>query len=520
MFNAPPTSIATAIPSLARASEYANAIIGAGNQTAEIRMAPGLYDPASVWQCNVRFVAYNSALTTPLWASNSVGAGSTPNNYFDGSGWDDFSADVNFGVYRLVLRDSLSAGNTLSFVTQPRAMIFDRSVDFIGGFHCLGLAETIKAVGNGLLPRELFLGGVSPMPDLASFTATLSTNVDTLLSAIRTTNGRTAPYGSSTAGSFIVVRSEASDNVRLRDLVIGPGLPSRKTILGGSRDPLIVVQGLAAPQLLNFYIRGKTRITSAGMGVTGDLPQANASHYGTAAVTTPWAWEQTYHTLLGVSPSLGQPISLILGGSVRYNTNPAIAGASTYYQDESGKLLPNHIHLLDNAGAVPADNDTGPFFDQFIHAPQGLFVVQAWPSALEGDGVPILPRLQGFVGKFGSNAYNTTKTRGVIGGNSGVGNIDSPEEGFTFSLLALPVANGGLSIFQRAGVAVGSTNLSARPTYNDQSQAFGTGFPTGANPVITTDTSGGAALNVGLRSFRKGISAEFAITIVPSNAIL
>jgi hypothetical protein len=38
--------------------------------------------------------------------------------------------------------------------------------------------------------------------------------------------------------------------------------------------------------------------------------------------------------------------------------------------------------------------------------------------------------------------------------------------------------------------------------------------------VITTDTSGGAALNVGLRSFRKGISAEFAITIVPSNAIL
>jgi hypothetical protein len=183
-------------------------------------------------------------------------------------------------------------------------------------------------------------------------------------------------------------------------------------------------------------------------------------------------------------------------------------------------LLPNHIHLLDNAGAVPADNDTGPFFDQFIHAPQGLFVVQAWFSALEGDGVPTLPRLQGFVGKFGSNAYNTTKTRGVIGGNSGIGPADSPEEGFTFSLLSMPNANDGLSIFQRAGVAVASTNLSARPTYNDQSQAFGTGFPTGGNPVITTDTSGGAALNVGLRSFRKGISAEFATTIVPSNVVL
>jgi hypothetical protein len=256
------------------------------------------------------------------------------------------------------------------------------------------------------------------------------------------------------------------------------------------------------------------------MGVTSDLPQANASHYGTAAVTTPWAWEQTYHTLLGVNPSLGQPISLTLGAFVRYDTNPAAVNASTYYQDESGKLLPNHIHLLDNAGAVPANDDTGPFFDQFIHAPQGLFVTQAWSTIVESEAATILPRLQGFVGKFGSNAYNTTKTRGVIGGNSGVGNIDSPEEGFTFSLLALPVANDGLSIFQRAGVAVGSTNLSARPTYNDQSQAFGTGFPTGGNPVITTDTSGGAALNVGLRSFRKGISAELATTIVPSNAIL
>jgi hypothetical protein len=359
------------------------------------------------------------------------------------------------------------------------------------------------------------------MPDLTSFTATLSTNVDTLLSAIRTTNGRTASYESWTTGSFIVVRSGASDNVRLRDLVIGPGLPSRKTVLGGNRPPLIAVQGLAAPQLFNLYIRGKTRITSAGIGVTNNLPQTGSSHYGTAAVTTPWAWEQTYHTLLGVNPSLGQPISLALGGAlIRYNTNPAVGGSFTYYQDESGKLLPNHIHLLANDGTTPANNDTGPFFDQFIHAPQGLFVTQAWSAVGEGDGVPILPRLQGFVGKFGSNAYNTTKTRGVIGGNSGIGNIDSPEEGFTFSLLALPVANGGLSIFQRAGVAVGSTSLSARPTYNDQSQAFGTGFPTGANPVITTDTSGGAALNVGLRSFRKGISAEFATTIVPSNAIL
>ena len=520
MFNAPPTSAGAAIPTLARASEYANAIIGAGNQTAEIRMAPGLYDPASVWQCNVRHVAYNSALTTPLWASNSAGVGSTPNNYFDGSGWGDTASAVNFVTYGMFLRDALTAGNDLHINIQPRAMIFNRSVDFRGGFHCLGLAEIISAVGQGVIPRTLFLSGVSVMPPLTDFTSSLTTNVDTLINAIRALNSRLPTFQSWTAGSLIVVRGGVNDNVQLRDLVIGPGLPSRKNILGVNRPPLIAVEGLATPQLSNFYIRGKTRITSAGMGVTNSLPQADAYHYGTAAVATPWAWEQTYHTLLGVNPSLGQPISLKLGNSLRFDTNPSVAGSSTYYQDGSGKLLPNHIRLLDNAGAIPADSDTGPFFDQFIHAPQGLFVVQAWAAVFESDGVPILPRLQGFTGKFGSSGYNSTKTRGVIGGNSGAGNADTPEEGFTFSLLSMPIANAGLSIFQRAGVAVGSTNLSARPTYNDQSQAFGTGFPTGANPVITTDTSGGAALNLGLRSFRKGISAEFATTIIPANAIL
>lgn len=520
MLDNPPTTTATAIPTLARAAEYANAIIGDGNQTAEIRIAPGLYDPASVWQCNVMFVAYDSALTTPLWASNSAGVGTTPNNYFDGSGWGNIASAVNFVTYRMFLRNELEAGNSLHINIQPRAMIFNRSVDFRGGFHCLGLAEIISAVGQGVISPALFLGGVAVMPPLTDFTSSLSTNVDTLINAIRTLNSRLPDFQSWTTGSFIVVRSGASDNVQLRDLVIGPGLPSRKNILGASRRPLIAVEGLAIPQLSNFYIRGKTRITSAGMGVTNSLPQADAYHYGTAAVATPWAWEQTYHTLIGVNPSLGQLISLKLGNSLRFDTNPSVVGSFTYYQDGSGKLLPNHIRLLDNAGAIPADSDTGPFFDQFIHAPQGLFVVEAWTAFGESDGVPTLPRLQGFDGKFGSNGYNSTKTRGVIGGNSGAGSVDTPEEGFTFSLLSMPSANAGLSIFQRAGVAVGSTNLSARPTYNDQSQAFGTGFPTGANPVITTDTSGGAALNLGLRSFRKGTSAEFATTIIPANAIL
>jgi hypothetical protein len=516
MFNEPPTSAGAAIPTLARASEYANAVIGAGNQTAEIRIAPGLYDPASIWQCPVRFVAYNAGLTAPLWASNSAGTSTTPNNYFGGSGWDDFSAAVNFWTYRLVLRDASTSGNAFQVNLQPRTMRFSRSVDFQGGFHCLGLAEIIKAVGNGLLPRTSFLGGVTVMPALTDFTSTLSTNVDTLLSAMRTLNSRTETYDSWVAGSFILLQGGTTDTVHLRDLAIGPGLPSHKDSLGVLRPPLIAVEGLATLRLSNFYIRGKTTITSAGIGATSALPLANATPYGGAAVAAPWVWSQTHHTLIGATHGKYQLIQMAFGNEVRYNSDPATVAASTYYQDATGKLLPNHIHLLTNAGAAPTDATSGPFFEQFIHAPQGLSVGQAWQQIFES--VPILPRLQGFVGKFGSNGHNTVKTRGVVGGSSTLG--DYAETGFTFSLLLRPDAINGRSIFQRAGVAVGTATTTAKVTYDDQSQPFGTGFPAGATPLITTDTSGGADLNLGLRSFSRGISAEFAITIPASNVIL
>jgi hypothetical protein len=524
MLSAPPTSVGAAIPTLARASQYANAVIGGSSQTAEIRIAPGLYDPASVWQVNVKFVAYNAALTAPIWASNFIdNVGTTANNYFDGSGYANLTSSVNFIPYRLVLRGALGANNQLHINTQPRTMFFDKSVDFIGGFHCLGLAELIKAVSNGAMTAsQLLAAGV--MPASNAYTTNLATNVDTLINAIRVANNVLTPtYQSWTFLSFIQLNGGPTDTVHLRDLVIGPGLPSRKGSLGGNRDPFISINGAAIVKISNLYVRGKTRITSAGMGVTNTLPDANADHYGSAAVATPWVWEQTYHTLIGTAAGALQSINLRFGNDfpIAYNSNPSNANGYSYFQDGSGKLLPNHIHLLTNEGLFPADADTGPFFDQFIHAPLGLNVVEAWSFGLESEAGPTVPRLQGFYGKFGSNGYNTTKTRGVLGGNAGTSvGVGTPEEAFTFSLLSMPDSTGGRSIFQRAGVAVGSTNLSARPTYNDQSQTFGTAFPTGSNPVITTDTSGGAGLNVALRSFRKGISAEFATTIQPTNVIL
>jgi hypothetical protein len=515
MFDTPPTTAATAIPTLARAAEYANAVIGGSNQTAEIRIAPGLYDPSSVWQCNALFVAYNAALTQRIWQSNSAGDGTTPNNYFDGSGWDNFSTAVNFWSYRLILRDSLSAGNDLHVNVQPRRMIFDRSVDFIGGFHCLGLAEIIKAVGAQLIPQTSFLSAPALLP-LTDFTNNLATNVDALLSAIRVANNRNPAYRSWTTGSLITLRGGGTDSATLRDLVFGPGLPSRKEDLGGARDPLIAIEGALTVNLRNVYIRGKTRVTSAGAGVTNDVPIANSVHYGSATVSAPWTWDQTYHTFIGAAPLYGLPIAVTFGGNVRFNTNPNLANASTYYQDGTGKLLPNHIHLLTNAGAAPSNANSGPFFDQFIHAPAALNVPSAWPGFSESTQAS-LPRLQGFVGKFGSNGYNSTKTRGALGGNAGL--VD-PETGFSFLLAIFADANNGRSIFQRAGIAVGAADSTARVTYDDQGQSFGEGFPAGLNPPLTTDTSGSAALNVGLRSYRRGISPELGISIPATNVIL
>jgi hypothetical protein len=529
MLDTPPTSAATAIPTLARASEYANTVIGSGNQTAEIRMAPGFYDPGSIWQCNVSFVAFNAALTARIWQSNSVGTDSVANNYFDGSGYEDFANAVNFWTFTLALRGAGGAGNNLHVNLIPRRMTFDRSVDFIGGFHFLGLPELIKAEANSLRPSTItnFLAGSVALPG-GSYSTNVTTNVDTLLSAIRVANNRTGSsnnpaYVGYTGNSLIALRGAKTDQARLRDLVFGPGLPSRKESIGGFREALISIEGDVTVNPHNIYIRGKTVVTSAGMGVTNNLPNADDVHYGSSVITTPWTWEQTYHSLFGTSAT-PQTININPGSGVRYNTNSSTEFAFSFYQDGTGKLLPNHIHLLTSAGAVPGNDDDGPYFDQFIHAPIGINLISGWAVVGESQGLTLSARGQGFVGKFGRNGYNTVKTRGLVGGNAGV---RLPEHGF--SITAIDSANGrftaidGRSLFRRAGIAQSAADTTVQPAYVAETpteQGFGLANPSGDNPVITTDTSGNAALNVGLRSYRRGISTEFAITIQPTNIIM
>lgn len=518
MLDRPPTTIADAIPTLARAAEYANALIGSGNQTAEIRIAPGLYDPASIWQCNVLLRSYNSDLTAPIWASNSVGTSSVANNYFDGSGYADFTNQVNFWSAGLLLRDTITAGGQLHIFMQTRTMRFNRSVETRGGFHFLGLNETIKAVGESRIPIASFLFA-DTLPALADFTSDLTSNVDTLLSRIRVLNRSGATtYDALTAGPLIRLSSGAADFININDCVFGPSLPSHKESLGAGRDPLIMVDTSATITFRNNYIRGKTTITSAGIGVTAGVPLANVAHYGTGGNNAPWIWEQTHHTFIGSTPRSAQSLSLQFGSGLSVNTDPSLASALNYYVDLTGKLLPNHIHLLDNSGAVPSDNNTGPFFDQFIHAPTRLFVVSAWAGFNESQSQTVGNRRQGFIGKFGRNGYNPTKTRGVLGGNAG--NLDT-ETGFTLALSEFSAFTGtARTMFQRAGLTSAEADSASIPTFNASSTATGDGFPTGLNPVITTDTSGSAALNVALRSYLRGISTANAITIPSTSVIL
>lgn len=523
MLETPPIVPADAVPTLAMASDYANAVLGGSSRTAEIRMAPGLYSPSSVWTCNVKFVAYTANFASLNWPSDNLGTSTVENNYFDGSGYDNFTSSVNFYSFFIILRPSADSSGQFHLSCIPLNMRLGRGFDFQGGFHFLGLPHLIKAVAQGNLDATTLVGNTTGFvyPSSGAYTTDTSTNVDTLLNGIYVANSRSASYQAYTESHLFVLLGQKSDSGTIRDCVFGPGLPSRKDSLNGTRGALVSIQGTIEPRIANIYFRGKTKITTAGMfaGVSnasiGNLPQAGDAHYGSSAVSAPWTWEQTYHTFIAPTPGDPSDIALSLGGDSTLRVNLGTSfDTFSYYQDRTGKLLPNHIHLLTSSGQVPANDNTGPYFDQFVHAPSRFITKNVWQTVGETSAAPG-PRLQGFVGKFGSNGYNTTKTRGVLGGNLGV---TTPEAGFTFSLSPGSGANNGKSIFQKAGIAAGAADSTARPDFDALSTLPGEGYPTGDNPVITTDGSKG--LNVGLRSFKAGISVNRAITIPSFNTIL
>jgi hypothetical protein len=580
MFDTPPTSPVAAIPTLARAAEYANAVIGSGNQTAEIRIAPGLYDPASVWECNVVFRASDPTQAGWPLIFPETGDPATAETWFDGSGYGNLSTRVNFRAFTLFLRDSQTANNQLHVSTFGRQMRWRRGVDFRGGFHFLGVSELIKLVAEGAITAGQFITGSVTLPS-GAFTTNTATNVDTFLNQLRISNGRNPAYDSWTTTPPIQLEGNPTDVADLRGIVFGSPLPSRKDSLGAARPPYIATNGLVQLRWSALYLRGNTTISSAGMGVTNDVPMSGDTHYGSTSVAAPWTWRQFHHTFLG--PITAEPVVIDqIGSRVSYLQDQSNPATRTWHQNSTNtRYLPNHIHLLTSTGAEPADNDSGPFLDQFIHAKRSLSVRTAFLQSFSSSATGNIT--EGFVGRFGSNGYNSVKVRGVLLGNEGISDqergatvllgidtrtalgpqflpertifkvaglaanqftlivpkygidVNSAAAGVTYQILSLGsttqanwntlAGTSGLTyaVGNRITAAVNGSTLA--DTTGLVEPFYGEPHPLGAstrryNPVITNAALNQAdstfALNMALRSYARGISPEHGFNITPN----
>jgi len=528
MFNEPPVTADKAIPTLRRAAEYANAIIGGGNQQAVIYISPGLYNPVSTWDCNVRFEARDSSKRDwPLiFPSDNAGSTNRENNYFDGSGFGNTATRVNFTTFFLELR-SRNFTDALQVIVRGYQMRFKRSVEFKGGFNFLGIPQLISAIAQGELSPSVFLFGSVSLPTNA-YGTNLTENTNTFLSLLRARNDRTASYESVMQRSPILLEGSSSDTANIKDCCFGSILPTRKELLGANRDAYITTNGIVSLQLSNIYIIGATEISSAAIGVTNPLPAANRAHYGDSVVPAPWVWRQTHHTFIGSLDSGNRTVYISeLGSNVFYLENNNSQSSRVFYKS-GDKYLPNHIHLLTINGTEPSNNNTGPFFDQFIHAANGF---QCNTAFSRGDGftAQTVGRFsRGFVGRFGRNGYNSVKTRGVLLGNQG--NFDE-ERGSVVQLdletRTVRMQNEqAFTIFKAAGASTFDIEQFI-PRYTP-APGFGEPIPVGGsgkkyNPVLTspaTAVAGGPfPLNMALRSYARGISPEHGFNITP-NVIL
>jgi hypothetical protein len=241
----------------------------------------------------------------------------------------------------------------------------------------------------------------------------------------------------------------------------------------------------------NIYIIGATEIRSDRIRVTNDLPGADRAHYGSTAVPAPWTWRMTHHTFIGPMDGGNRMIYISeLGGSVFYLETDS--PFSRVFYKSGNKYLPNHIHLLTINGTEPGNDNTGPFFDQFIHAPNGFKCDVAFSRGDGFAGATAGAFSRGFVGRFGRNRYNDVKTRGVLLGNQG--NFDE-ERGATVQLEVETRSvrlsgEAAYTIFKAAGAAVDNI-ASFLPRFAPSAGAnFGDPTPVGAadrryNPVIT-----------------------------------
>jgi peptidoglycan hydrolase-like protein with peptidoglycan-binding domain len=538
MIAEPPNVASRAVPNLGRAAEYANYILSGSEQTAVVRISPAYYlFCTSTWNCNVRFESWNSGFTAMPYPSNDLGTASVPHNFYDGKGYDSGTLIPQFVCWRLGVRDSTSAGQTSGATNfhinlLPTEISFKKSAEFKGGFCFLGLAETIKWIADSANETEknyraqqfVFSyggswAGTATQVNGLTYSSTTSTNVNQLLSSIRTATGFTGYFSAYTSRSVLDIQSRATDSIQLKDCIFGPGIPSHKDVLGGDRHPYINVRSNAKIYLSNVYLRGNTVITSSGIGCSSAIENSNVLHYGAsnALVEAPWTFKQFHHTFIGTTGDLeGSLFVDMVFGMIGFYYSVLIGSSSidrNFYSDLTGKPLPNHIHLITNSSTsnelnYPSNDNDGPFLDQLIHAKTSITIESFFVDVFAFNTT--VPVRSGFMGRFGSNGHNQTKSRGILLGCRYFG-----KEGGTIS--QTDISQYG-TIFRRAG----AINTTFVPYVQDpgNSTNYGEGYPAGPNPVITTRDNGSTTvnLNMGARSWRAGISPQYGSIVRPDKS--
>lgn len=546
----PPTSPEEAVPSLQRAAQYANAILAGSSRTARVNVRAGLYNPASTWDCNVELVAYGPDFNDPPpFLSDSLGDSSVSNNYFDGSGYGNPTQLPQFWSWSILLDDNVS--DEFRIESRANTIKFNKSGTFTGGFHFLGMAELIKHLASPTVGADYasdftknnFVRGTNgnfspPIGGSLNFDDDLSTNLNTLLASLKSLKrSGVNTFSSRTRSSAIYFSGPSPSESILKDCTFGGIVPSHKEGAGvPDSDPYVAVSDGASLIVYNIYVRGVSKITSAGMSsgsttITSILPISNEFPYGGSpatptSATYPWEWTQTHHTFISIPTATTGTLKIErLGGNFSVKTDVSNQ-SQAYYRDLHNlgggvyKLLPNHIHLLNsNGGEVDNDSldwqDRGPFFDQFIHAKYELNVTEAWVSVNYSATSSSIPVTQGIIGKFGINSYNDVKTRGVRLGSE---DTKGSESGYGITLgrrnrSANPSGEDGRTILMVAGknnteIDDGVPEIVFDTTGPDQTGP-GEGYPPDApdngEPIIVT---GDPLFNLGLRNYKKGISSE------------
>jgi hypothetical protein len=455
-----------------------------------------------------------------------------PNNYYDGLGYDNAALIPQFLPFALAVRDSVGAGKTGSN-TNLHICLFCPSTKFTksfatkGGFAFLGLAETIKYVAGSVSTRAgkfvfSFGGEWAGTPSQVNglnYSTNTVTNVDLLLRSIRDATGFTGSFTSWTQSSVLETESRETDVFALRDCIFGPGLPSHKDTLGNDRFPYFNILSSVKIRQSNLYFRGNTTITSAGIGCNSGIENSGSLHYGSALQNAPWTFRQFHHTIWGsmasnaVAPNITLNFDSFGDGLAVAATSTEATGRANFYADLTGKLLPNHLHLLTNGTsssqlAYPSNDNDGPFVDQYIHAKTSVNLSNIFPDGYAGFAT--IPVRQGWMGRFGSNGHNATKSRGVL-----LGCIHFSLEGGEVLL------TGNLSGIGTIWNKAGTVSPTALPV-SVGSASYGEASPAGDNPVITTKDNGSTelGLNLGGRSWRRGISPQYGSNIKPTNLAL